>query len=177
MGQKMHGRNGEDLLIPVPAGTILRDADTNAVIADLDRDGRKDIIAKGGRGGLGNSHFATSTRQAPKFAQPGEPGEERYLILELKLLANVGLIADAECRKIGTFSQCSQRQNRRLQNPFTDARAGAWRCKSTEEYRSLVVADIPGLIEGAHMGVGLGFQFLRHVERTRGITPSSCGYL
>jgi GTP-binding protein len=165
MGQKMHGRNGEDLLIPVPAGTILRDADTNAVIADLDRDGKEVIIAKGGRGGLGNSHFATSTRQAPKFAQPGEPGEERYLILELKLLADVGLIGMPNAGKSTFLSVLSAAKPKIADYPFTTL-APVLGVVKAEEYRSFVVADIPGLIEGAHMGVGLGFQFLRHVERT-----------
>ena len=165
MGKKMHGRNGEDLLIPVPAGTILRDADTNAVIADLDRDGKEVIVAKGGRGGLGNSHFATSTRQAPKFAQPGEPGEERYLILELKLLADVGLIGMPNAGKSTFLSVLSAAKPKIADYPFTTL-APVLGVVKAEEYRSFVVADIPGLIEGAHMGVGLGFQFLRHVERT-----------
>jgi GTP-binding protein len=165
MGKKMHGRNGEDLLIPVPAGTILRDADTNAVIADLDRDGKEVIIAKGGRGGLGNSHFATSTRQAPKFAQPGEQGEEKYLILELKLLADVGLIGMPNAGKSTFLSVLSAAKPKIADYPFTTL-APVLGVVKAEEYRSFVVADIPGLIEGAHMGVGLGFQFLRHVERT-----------
>jgi GTPase len=165
MGKKMHGRNGEDLLIPVPAGTILRDADTNAVIADLDSDGKEVIIAKGGRGGLGNSHFATSTRQAPKFAQPGEEGEEKYLILELKLLADVGLIGMPNAGKSTFLSVLSAAKPKIADYPFTTL-APVLGVVKAEEYRSFVVADIPGLIEGAHMGVGLGFQFLRHVERT-----------
>ena len=165
MGQKMHGRNGEDLLIPVPAGTILRDAETNTVIADLDSDGKEVIIAKGGRGGLGNSHFATSTRQAPKFAQPGEPGEERYLILELKLLADVGLIGMPNAGKSTFLSVLSAAKPKIADYPFTTL-APVLGVVKAEDYRSFVVADIPGLIEGAHMGVGLGFQFLRHVERT-----------
>ena len=165
MGQKMHGRNGEDLLIPVPAGTILRNAETNAVIADLDKDGKEVIIAKGGRGGLGNSHFATSTRQAPKFAQPGEQGEEKYLILELKLLADVGLIGMPNAGKSTFLSVLSAAKPKIADYPFTTL-APVLGVVKAEDYRSFVVADIPGLIEGAHMGVGLGFQFLRHVERT-----------
>jgi GTP-binding protein len=165
MGKKMHGRNGEDLLIRVPVGTILRDADTNAMIVDLDRDGKEVIIAKGGRGGLGNSHFATSTRQAPKFAQPGEQGEERSLILELKLLADVGLIGMPNAGKSTFLSVLSAAKPKIADYPFTTL-APVLGVVKAEEYRSFVVADIPGLIEGAHMGVGLGFQFLRHVERT-----------
>lgn len=165
MGKKMHGRNGEDLLIRVPVGTILRDADTNAMIADLDRDGNEVIIAKGGRGGLGNSHFATSTRQAPKFAQPGEQGEEKYLILELKLLADVGLIGLPNAGKSTILSVLSAAKPKIADYPFTTL-APVLGVVKAEEYRSFVVADIPGLIEGAHKGVGLGFQFLRHVERT-----------
>ena len=165
MGKKMHGRNGEDLLIRVPAGTILRDADTNAVIVDLDRNGKEVIIAKGGRGGLGNSHFATSTRQAPKFAQPGEEGDEKHLILELKLLADVGLIGLPNAGKSTFLSVLSAAKPKIADYPFTTL-APVLGVVKAEEYRSFVVADIPGLIEGAHKGVGLGFQFLRHVERT-----------
>jgi GTPase len=165
MGKKMHGKNGEDLVIPVPVGTVIRDADTKDVIADLDRNEMEIVAASGGRGGLGNSHFATPVRQAPRFAQPGEPGEERRLILELKLLADIGLIGLPNAGKSTLLSAISSARPRIADYPFTTLRPVLGVVK-LEGYRSFVVADIPGLIEGAHRGVGLGFQFLRHVERT-----------
>jgi GTPase len=165
MGKKMHGKNGEDLIIPVPVGTVIRDEDTKDVIADLDADAMQIIAVRGGRGGLGNSHFATSVRQAPRFAQPGEPGEERRLILELKLLADIGLIGLPNAGKSTLLSTISSARPKVAAYPFTTLRPVLGVVK-LEDYRSFVVADIPGLIEGAHRGVGLGFQFLRHVERT-----------
>lgn len=165
MGKKMHGKNGEDLIIPLPLGTLIKDADTKEVLADLDRDGMEAIFVKGGRGGLGNSHFATPTRQAPRYAQPGEEGEERWLILELKLLADIGLIGLPNAGKSTLLSVISSARPKVADYPFTTLRPMLGVVK-LEDYRSFVVADIPGLIEGAHRGVGLGFQFLRHVERT-----------
>lgn len=165
MGKKMHGRNGEDIIIPVPVGTLIRDEDTKDVIADLDADAMQLIAVSGGRGGLGNSHFATSVRQAPRFAQPGEPGEERRLILELKLLADIGLIGLPNAGKSTLLSTISSARPKVAAYPFTTLRPVLGVVK-LEDYRSFVVADIPGLIEGAHRGAGLGFQFLRHVERT-----------
>jgi GTP-binding protein len=165
MGKKMHGKNGEDLIIPVPVGTVVRDAESKDIIIDLDRDGAQEIIAKGGRGGLGNSHFATPVRQAPRFAQPGEEGEERWLILELKLLADIGLIGLPNAGKSTFLSAISSARPKIADYPFTTLRPVLGVVK-LEDYKSFVVADIPGLIEGAHRGVGLGFQFLRHVERT-----------
>jgi GTP-binding protein len=165
MGKKMHGKNGEDLIIPVPVGTILKDAETKDILIDLDRKGLQVVIAKGGRGGLGNSHFATSTRQAPRYAQPGEEGEAKWLILELKLLADVGLIGLPNAGKSTLLSVISSARPKIADYPFTTLTPVLGVVK-LEDYRSFVVADIPGLIEGAHRGVGLGFQFLRHVERT-----------
>ncbi len=165
MGKKMHGKNGEDLIIPVPVGTVIKDATTEEVFIDLDKSGMDAVITKGGRGGLGNAHFATSVRQAPRFAQPGEKGEERWLVLELKLLADVGLIGLPNAGKSTLLSVISSAKPKIADYPFTTLTPmlGVVKLKN---FRSFVVADIPGLIEGAHKGVGLGFQFLRHVERT-----------
>lgn len=165
MGKKMHGKNGEDRFIPVPVGTIIKDADTEEILADLDTEGMEVVIAKGGRGGLGNAHFATPTRQAPRFAQPGEEGEEKNLIIELKLLADVGLIGLPNAGKSTLISVISSAKPKIADYPFTTLTPNLGVVK-LENYRSFVVADIPGLIEGAHKGAGLGFQFLRHVERT-----------
>jgi GTP-binding protein len=165
MGKKMHGRDGKDLVIKVPVGTMIRDAATEEVLADLDSEGMEAAIVRGGRGGQGNSHFATATRQVPRFAQPGEEGAERSLILELKLLADVGLIGLPNAGKSTLISVISSARPKIADYPFTTLVPNLGVVKH-EKYRSFVVADIPGIIEGAHKGVGLGFQFLRHVERT-----------
>ncbi len=165
MGKKMHGRDGGDLVVPVPPGTLIKDADTGEVIADLDCAGSEVVIARGGRGGLGNWHFRTATRQVPRFAQPGEEGEEKSLILELKLLADVGLIGLPNAGKSTLISVISSASPKIADYPFTTLVPNLGVVK-LQNYRSFVVADIPGLIEGAHKGTGLGFQFLRHVERT-----------
>ncbi len=165
MGKKMHGKNGEDLIIPVPVGTVIKEVDQEEMIADLDTDGSYYIAARGGRGGLGNAHFATPVRKAPRFAQPGESGEERWLIFELKLLADVGLIGLPNAGKSTLISVISSARPKIADYPFTTLVPNLGVVK-LEDFRSFVVADIPGLIEGAHKGAGLGFQFLRHVERT-----------
>ncbi|HSB30791.1 MAG TPA: GTPase ObgE [Candidatus Sulfobium mesophilum] len=165
MGKKMHGRDGKDLIIKVPLGTVIKDAETGEVLADLDAEEMETVLASGGRGGQGNSHFATATRQVPRFAQPGEEGEEKSLVLELKLLADVGLIGLPNSGKSTLISVISSARPKIADYPFTTLVPNLGVVKH-EKYRSFVVADIPGIIEGAHRGVGLGFQFLRHVERT-----------
>lgn len=165
MGSNMHGRNGKDLIIPVPLGTLIRDFETNAVLCDLTEENQEFLAAKGGRGGLGNAHFKSATRQAPRFAQPGEPGEELTLTLELKLLADVGLIGLPNAGKSTLISALSSARPKIANYPFTTLVPNLGVVKYAE-YKSFVIADIPGLIEGAHTGTGLGFQFLRHVERT-----------
>lgn len=165
MGKKMHGKNGEDLIIPVPVGTIVRDTDTGEAIADLDCDGAESVVARGGRGGLGNANFVSSVRQAPRFAQPGEPGEERNLTLELKLLADVGLVGLPNAGKSTLISVITSARPKIADYPFTTLVPNLGVVKYADSV-SFVVADIPGLIEGAHRGAGLGFQFLRHVERS-----------
>jgi GTPase len=165
MGKDMHGKNGENLIIPVPPGTLIKDLETGDVLSDLIIEGQEFVAAQGGRGGLGNTHFKSATRQAPRYAQPGEPGEEKNLILELKLLADVGLIGLPNAGKSTLISALSAARPKIADYPFTTLVPVLGVVKH-EDFKSFVIADIPGLIEGAHKGAGLGFQFLRHVERT-----------
>ncbi|WP_018247838.1 GTPase ObgE [Orenia marismortui] len=164
--KNMHGKDGEDLLITVPPGTTVTDTKTGKVIADLVEDGQRVVIAEGGRGGRGNTRFKSSTRQAPKFSENGEPGQERKVKLELKLLADVGLVGYPSVGKSTIISKVSAAKPKIGAYHFTTLKPNLGVVK-VGNYSSFVMADIPGLIEGAHSGVGLGDDFLRHIERTR----------
>ena len=165
-GSHRFGKSGEDLYIKVPIGTIIRDAETGKIVTDLSNPGQVEKILPGGRGGKGNSHFATSTRQAPRFARDGEKGIEKELILELKLLADVGLLGFPNVGKSTFISRVTSAKPKIADYHFTTLVPNLGVVKG-EYGDSFVIADIPGIIEGASEGVGLGTQFLRHVERTR----------
>lgn len=163
--RKQYGRKGDDLVIQVPAGTLIKDAESGRVMADLTEEGQQVVIARGGSGGKGNTHFANSVRQAPRFARAGLPGEIFDLLIELKLLADVGLIGMPNAGKSTLLSVVSSARPRIADYPFTTLEPILGVVAVGDA--SFVLADIPGLIEGAHTGIGLGLSFLKHVERTR----------
>lgn len=166
MGRQMYGKAGSDLMITVPVGTVVTNVETDEVIGDLTRHGERLLVARGGKGGLGNMHFKSSTNRTPRKALPGLPGEERELRLELKLLADVGLLGFPNAGKSTLIRAVSSATPKVADYPFTTLYPNLG-VVSVEAYRSFVIADIPGLIEGAADGAGLGAQFLRHLQRTR----------
>ena len=166
MGSNKTGKSADDVVIRVPAGTIIKIADTEEIIADLINDEEEFLAARGGKGGKGNAEFATSTKQAPRFATPGTAGEEKNIQLELKLLADVGLVGFPNAGKSTLIARVSAAKPKIADYPFTTLIPNLGIVRYGE-YKSFVVADMPGLIEGAHEGKGLGIQFLRHIERTR----------
>jgi GTP-binding protein len=169
-GSNRTGRSGADLELQVPVGTLVHertdDPDTQHLLADLTEEGQRVLVARGGRGGLGNAHFATSTNRAPRKVQPGEPGETKNLRLELKLLADCGLVGFPNAGKSTLIARVSAAKPKIADYPFTTLTPNLG-VVSLSEDRSFVVADVPGLVEGAHRGLGLGHQFLRHLERTK----------
>ena len=164
--KRCHGKDADDLVIKVPLGTVIREAETNHVIADMHRPGQKEVIFKGGKGGRGNQHFATPTRQAPRYAERGKPAREYWLILELKMIADVGLVGFPNVGKSTLLSMVSNAQPKIANYHFTTLAPNLG--VVTNQYgKQFVMADIPGIIEGASEGIGLGHDFLRHVERTK----------
>jgi len=167
-GSNKHGKKGDDLIIKVPVGTVVKDADTGEIIADLIKEGQKVIVAKGGKGGKGNAAFKSSTNQSPDFAEEGEKGEEKWIELELKLIADVGIIGFPNVGKSTLISVLSNAKPKVADYPFTTT-VPVLGVLKIDYNKSIVLADIPGLIEGASLGHGLGHEFLRHIERTKAL--------
>jgi GTP-binding protein len=165
-GSNSTGRSGDDLVLRVPPGTVVRDVESGDVVGELLEDGQELVVAEGGRGGWGTARFATSTNQAPRRADPGLPGQERRIALELKLIADVGLVGEPNAGKSTFLSAVSAATPKVADYPFTTLTPNLG-VVQLSGHRTFVVADIPGIIEGAHEGKGLGHQFLRHIERTR----------
>ncbi|MBM4157154.1 MAG: GTPase ObgE [Ignavibacteria bacterium] len=168
-GGDKKGKNGKDKVVTVPCGTVIKDLFTNDILAELVYDGQKEIILKGGKGGRGNTHFKSAVNQAPRYAEKGKPGIEKEIIVELKLIADVGLVGLPNAGKSTLISVISSAKPKIADYPFTTLtpNLGIVRNKQRRDFSSFVVADIPGLIEGASKGKGLGIQFLRHIERTK----------
>ncbi len=164
-GGNRTGKNSSDVEIIVPLGTVIRDMETNEILADMVKDGQRVIIAKGGIGGRGNTRFKTSTNRAPRYAQKGIPGEEKTVSLELKLIADVGIVGFPNVGKSTLISSISAARPKIADYPFTTLKPNLG-VVNFGNYKTFVIADIPGLIEGAHLGAGMGIQFLRHIERT-----------
>jgi len=165
-GALKHGRNGKNIIIKVPPGTIIKDLGTKEILADLTKKDQIAVVAKGGKGGRGNAHFKSSTHQSPRRAEPGIQGEENKLSLELKLLADVGIVGQPNAGKSTLLSKLSSAKPKIADYPFTTLTPNLGIVK-LGDHESLVMADIPGLIEGAHQGKGLGLQFLKHIQRTK----------
>ncbi|MCB6608888.1 GTPase ObgE [[Clostridium] symbiosum] len=164
--KRCHGANGQDLVIRVPEGTVIKDFESGKVIADMSGENRREVILKGGKGGLGNMHFATSTMQVPKYAQPGQPAQELWIQLELKVIADVGLVGFPNVGKSTLLSRVSNARPKIANYHFTTLNPHLG-VVDLNEGQGFVMADIPGLIEGASQGIGLGYSFLKHIERTK----------